>query len=60
MRIWTAHSGRLRAVYLGDSGFTTSQFSTQGQTDTLVAGDGHGVVHFLEFPTKDLSSVKNR
>ena len=58
IRVWTATSGKLRAVYLADTGISSCQFAGEEETDTIVVGDGNGHVHFLEFPANELASVR--
>ena len=60
IRVWTAHSGRLRAVCMGDSGITSCQFGGPKMVDTIIAGDGNGLVHFLDFPAEDLGSSRSK
>lgn len=60
IRVWTAHSGRLRAVFMGDSGITSAQFGGPKMVDIIVAGDGNGIVHFLDFPAEDLGSSRSK
>eukprot|EP00210_Caulerpa_lentillifera_P008913 g8504.t1 len=59
VRVWTASSGKLRAVYVSDSGITSCAFVGSPQINTLVVGDGNGHVHFLEFPADQLSSLQS-
>eukprot|EP00210_Caulerpa_lentillifera_P006800 g6499.t1 len=60
VRVWTASSGKLRAVYVSDYGISSCEFVGSPQIDTLIVGDGNGHVHFLDFPTNQLSSSRSR
>lgn len=60
LRVWTATSGKLRGVYLADSGISACQFAGQSEINTLVMGDGNGHVHFLEFPSNELMSIRKK
>lgn len=60
VRVWTATSGKLRAVYLGDTGISACQFTGENEINTLVVGDGNGHVHFLEFPANELTSIRRK
>jgi len=60
VRVWTASSGKLRAVFVSDSGISSCEFVGSSQIDTLVVGDGNGHVHFLDFPADELSPFRSR
>ncbi|CAD7698455.1 unnamed protein product [Ostreobium quekettii] len=60
VRVWTAHSGRLRVVFMGDCGITSCAFGGSKLSDTIIAGDGNGLVHFLDFPAEELSSSRSK
>eukprot|EP00803_Ostreobium_quekettii_P003137 evm.model.scf_1157.1 EVM.evm.TU.scf_1157.1 scf_1157:13492-23046(+) len=60
VRVWTAHSGRLRVVFMGDCGITACAFGGSKLSDTVIAGDGNGLVHFLDFPAEELSSSRSK